>query len=832
MRSWLLRIWGQFRLMLAVVMVMGLATVGSACAPSSNSDLVAAAPVSASAVDPEVLSEEAWAHFRTGDSTSALQGFERAAEIFAAGGRHAKELEALTAAATVVSEVGAPQRALERYGVILDRAAAAGLAEVVAKTWVLRSRSLTLTGDFVAAHEALDRALEAFLQAGSEDGPARTGVGRAYTLQAEGRNHEAIRVGEQAVAASERLGLTGEAIRAEAVVVYGLQQIGEDDRALELYHRLLDKAWRVNDQRLMQFAYCNLAEIEWRQGRPRPAEDELRAVITGLEAARASSPATGDERAAFLGLQVDAYDRLIRLLADTYRGKEGFAIAERFHALSLLEGLRDSESDGTFEDPADSSAAETPAETNDSGLRSRELRVLADLGAARLAFDEAATEAEKVRRRRALDRLEARLAALSLEQRRGPGRSFTPKPPQPEQVQAALGPSEALVAYWVSDERLLTWVLTPETTRFVEIPLPRQRLAVAVDRYLALLRSPQRAEDAVLKGEEAAHIAAGRELYDWLFAPIRDAVADAEVLIVVPDDLLHRLPFESLIGSCDPPAAELVDSEGTASEGLLAHAAYRACRFLGVDKAMAYNPSAGVFLELRQRSRVAPAKASMLAMAPTFSADRLVVSEPAFVTRGALPRLPLAHAADEVRRVAKLFFASTGDVGEQASEARFKAEASRHPYLHLATHGLVDDTLPMVSGLLLEPGDGEDGLLQAYEVLGLDLQSELVTLSACRSGRGELSRGEGIVGLAQSFLHAGASSVLVSQWDVDDRSTPDFMEAFYRRLTGGASRAEALRAARAELFERNGETRIAFRQRRVAYAHPRFWSAFVLIGAP
>ncbi len=72
------------------------------------------------------------------------------------------------------------------------------------------------------------------------------------------------------------------------------------------------------------------------------------------------------------------------------------------------------------------------------------------------------------------------------------------------------------------------------------------------------------------------------------------------------------------------------------------------------------------------------------------------------------------HAADEVARVARIFSSGSGEVGHRATEARFKAEASGHRYLHLATHGLVDDAMPMVSGLLLEPGDGEDGLLQAH----------------------------------------------------------------------------------------------------------------------
>jgi CHAT domain-containing protein len=142
----------------------------------------------------------------------------------------------------------------------------------------------------------------------------------------------------------------------------------------------------------------------------------------------------------------------------------------------------------------------------------------------------------------------------------------------------------------------------------------------------------------------------------------------------------------------------------------------------------------------------------------------------------------------------------------------------------------VRDDLPMSSGLLLAAGEGEDGLLQAHEVLGLSLAADLVTLSGCRTGRGGLRRGEGIVGLSRSFLGAGASSVVVSLWDVDDRSTPLLMETFYRRLAAGAPPAEALLAARRALFQAAGERTLVFRSRPVSYAHPRYWAPFILVG--
>ncbi|MEM8930813.1 MAG: CHAT domain-containing protein, partial [Acidobacteriota bacterium] len=169
-------------------------------------------------------------------------------------------------------------------------------------------------------------------------------------------------------------------------------------------------------------------------------------------------------------------------------------------------------------------------------------------------------------------------------------------------------------------------------------------------------------------------------------------------------------------------------------------------------------------------------------------------------------------------------------VGEAASESQLKRHASNYRHLHLATHGLVDDQFPLGSGVLLAGDRDNDGLLQVAEVLDLDLRAELVTLSACRSGRGRLGRGEGIVGLGQAFLYAGASSLVLSLWDVDDSSTPRLMERFYRHLTTGRSPAEALRDARRELVGETEERHMVFRRRPMSLAHPRFWSAFVVTG--
>jgi CHAT domain-containing protein len=142
----------------------------------------------------------------------------------------------------------------------------------------------------------------------------------------------------------------------------------------------------------------------------------------------------------------------------------------------------------------------------------------------------------------------------------------------------------------------------------------------------------------------------------------------------------------------------------------------------------------------------------------------------------------------------------------------------RFRVLHFATHGLVSERAPYRSALVLARADGEDGFLQAREIYGLRLRSDLVVLSACQTARGSVIQGEGVESLAGAFLHAGARSVVASLWNVNDERTATFMEAFYRHLAAGQPSAAALRAAKLELLADP------------ATASPRVWAAFVLIG--
>jgi CHAT domain-containing protein len=143
-------------------------------------------------------------------------------------------------------------------------------------------------------------------------------------------------------------------------------------------------------------------------------------------------------------------------------------------------------------------------------------------------------------------------------------------------------------------------------------------------------------------------------------------------------------------------------------------------------------------------------------------------------------------------------------------------------YIHFASHGFVDEIHPSRSGILFsrDSKSTEDGVLQMGEIMRLKMNADLVTLSACSTGLGKLVTGEGILGLTRAFFYAGARNVTVSLWNVNDSSTSALMKAFYENLNRGLSKSAALRQAKLTLL----------RGKEVAWRHPYYWAAFVLVG--
>lgn len=272
-------------------------------------------------------------------------------------------------------------------------------------------------------------------------------------------------------------------------------------------------------------------------------------------------------------------------------------------------------------------------------------------------------------------------------------------------------------------------------------------------------------------------------------------------VVIAPDSNLWDLPFQALVN--------------------------RRGRFLIEDASITYAPSLTVLREMtRRRMRQTHGPATLLAFGNPMSGRPTVTRAGLRLRDNGLD--PLPEGAEEVKALARLYGAARSKVyvGAEAREDRVTSEAGRTSILHFTTHGTLNNASPMYSYLTMaEGGPNDDGLLEAWELMQMDLKAELVVLSACETARGRIGGGEGVVGLSWAMFIAGVPSTVVSQWKVESASTRDLMVNFHRSLISsvapkqpGPTKADALRQAALKLM-RNPET-----------SHPFYWAGFVLVG--
>ena len=371
-------------------------------------------------------------------------------------------------------------------------------------------------------------------------------------------------------------------------------------------------------------------------------------------------------------------------------------------------------------------------------------------------------------RRATLRTRAAQLEAAHQRERLGggsPAMSGSGEPLPLATIQAQLDPETRLIAYFARGERLMAFVIGSEGAPHVQElgdlrPLRElvARLRVQLDRC---------AQDATLFARRGPALEAGcrrvlQALHARLLAPIAPALGSASRLVVVPHGPLHRVPFHALHDGCD----YLIDR---------------------IE--VTYAPSATVWAICAARTVRAFSRA--------------------LIAGCAAPGTPAV--AEEVAAVAARFPQHELFVDHAATLAAVRSAAPEADIVHLACHGVFRADNPLFSALRLG-----DGWLTAAELLHVGLDGALVTLSACETGASHVTGGDETLGLARAALAAGAATVTVSGWRVDDATTAQLMADWYAALAAGASRASALRAAQRAL--------------KATHPHPWHWGAFFLCG--
>ena len=659
----------------------------------------------------------------------------------------------------------------------------------------------------------------------------------------------------------EALGIPGEAAGVRAELANLALGRGETRKAAALARRALE-AWKGQDLPLERLgATLVLAWAAAAEGNLDQAAGELRAVreearlrgVLGVEALAAGSLARVEllagrpslaREAASLAEAAGAAIQKDRF----YAGGEQAAVSELypFHgtvvqieralgrpdrALEALERGR-----GRLLEVARLRTLQAATTPQARALLERlQLAQVAVLGA-RDALSRAAPsqrtalEAELDRASAERDRLEVALSQLTRtwDQLRDPSAAS---------VRGALPEGTALLEYAFLDEGLQVFLVTREGISWSML-LPAPAPAGPAERFLAPLLEARTRRCAEALGAErlVARIREGtpeeaqgeaRRLWEVLLAPLEGRLQGVNHLLVIPDRELHFLPFEAL-----------QDRQG---RWLLERFTVT---YLNTARELFPPPAPG----------------------PSGAGPPLVVGGPLYslpgqqdpvreeILRLGGPWAALAGARREAEAVAHRE-GVPARTGQEASEAAFKGQAPGARALHLATHGFVGavplgaGTARIVTrspqdvlgdcGLVLAGANGggegrEDGILTALEVLGLDLgRADLVVLSACDTGRGQVNASEGVYGLKRSFLAAGARQVVFSLWPVSDRGTLALMSRFYEHLGRGLGPSEALRAARLELLRGDPillEEGLA--EEPEEFQGPFYWAPFAVVGWP
>lgn len=581
----------------------------------------------------------------------------------------------------------------------------------------------------------------------------------------------------------------------EGVVAEGR---GEDAVALARYERARELAMAQGDQTRLADSLWGIAKAERSLGRGRAGLEASRAGLAILEGVRPTL-FREDLRTAYFATAQDRFDFQIDLLTELGAREEAWTTAERARAQALRDLLLE--------------AGAGLRQTGDPELAARERTLQGRLDLTEKALLDSVSEpsAEALReRRREMESLVEELETVRGEiRRRSPAFAAMsrPEPISLDDVQEKLLDEDTvLLEYRLAAEESWLWAISRHSFDAFRLP-PRSEIeAIAREaaRWTHSLRWPDRIPPPLC------------ELSRVVLGPLADMLA-GQRLVVIADGALEELSFAAL-----PLPVDGEDGEGCDHGRLLVE-----------SHEVVYLPSVGTLAAQRRLlAGRAPAPGWMAMVA-----DPVYTPDDERLRPGAGPRpahlvtpLPgrferLRYAGEEAQAVLSRMPRSKtlAVTGLDASEETVSGGAlARHRIVHFATHGVLNAEQPLLSFLALSQvsagGRPVDGALYAHEIYDLNLPAELVVLSACDTALGRPVRGEGLVsGLPRAFLYAGAARVLVSLWPVQDRSTRDLMELFYRGLVEeGLPPGRALQDAQRALWQEGRP--------------PYQWAGFVLQG--
>jgi CHAT domain-containing protein/tetratricopeptide (TPR) repeat protein len=369
-----------------------------------------------------------------------------------------------------------------------------------------------------------------------------------------------------------------------------------------------------------------------------------------------------------------------------------------------------------------------------------------------------------------------------------------------KEIQQQLSPEEALLSYFTGDTSLFVFVVKSDS-------LVIRRISVSPEFNNEISKFSK----VIRLAEQQDFYETAYDLYCKLIMPVKSSFLDIKKIIIISDENMATIPFEALISKEEKPKKNSANDHHT---------------YLINEFELSYQFSSTLWVSSRQKDRIdlkslnyagfAPGNFSFMKKSDSIGNDEVSLSS-------------LPFSKNEIHDISDLIIKNGGNTHlfseHEATEKNFRDHLENYSIIHIATHSIINDQLPELSGLIFFPDKNEeknrsinDGILFLDEIFNLMINADLLVLSACATGTGKITRSEGVLAVTRGFFTAGASNIVYTLWNVTDKHTKDFMVSFFKGILAGQTYSGALRNAKLEML-RNPGTSL-----------PRLWAPYVLLG--
>jgi CHAT domain-containing protein/Tfp pilus assembly protein PilF len=727
----------------------------------------------------------------TGKYADALARYEASLKIEREIADRAGEASTLNNTGNIYQLTGKYPEALKQYQTSLSITRGIGDRPGEASTLGNIGLVYRLTGKYPEALVQYEASLKIEREIGDRPGEAQTLNNIGVIYQLTGKYAEALTRFEASLEIKRNIGdRSGEASTLGNIGnIYDLT--GKYAEALVQYEASLKMAREIGDRVGEITSLVNIAVAYRFQKQWQLAAEAYKKAIPLIESIRAQTKEPSLQTGFFAQYVSPYYGLIESLLELGSKRDEIFAVSERAKArtlvemmtgnkINILKSMTDAERERERELKANLIAASVQLDTAHSRSTSDQRRI-----------EELKEQLNKARDDYAEFRVKLFIAHPELQVQRG---SYDPVAlAQLSEPLFAKDPKLCLLSYLVGDNKTFLIVITGSKNSSAPVNVAVYKLKSDQDHELTAnelkgLLSEFRQRCA---NESGLYKPLARDLYRLLLAPARNELKDSNHLVIIPDGMLHLLPFQALI---DEQGKHFIESH-----------------------TVSYAPSVTALIQMMKLAE--KKRRANTSIRPLFAMGRGT-----FPDQSQYRNLELPMAEEQVKSIARLF-GVTAWTGTEATKARAMLEMGTTRYVHFATHGELNEVAPMESAIVLARSANDDGMLYARDFVDMELQADLVVLSACDTGLGQPISGEGIMGLTWALFVAGTPTTVVTQWKVRDDSMNRMMLEFYRqmRLPGANGRpaitkAEALRRAQLSLMMSRG------------FEHPYYWAPVALVG--